>query len=402
MYDIMNYRNQDGVNKYVRVASWDGESVNGKMKSKLVIFENITWLQGVSHPPTSYCSRKCDIQDEVFVQAPPLDFKCCWLCKQCHKLQIVQNNTCIDGPLGWLPNTNRTGWVKRELIYPKWNDRLSIALTVLSLISLVLTLCTFAFYIKYKQNRLLKASGRELCFVMLTGITLSFVVPILFIAKPGRYVCNAQSLVTALSLVMCYAPLFMKVNRTYRIFTAARSSAACPPFVSPRMQLLITFALISIQLLLSIFLSFVNPTKAKEHYASHSEELFLECYIEDHGFTVNLSYVMLLMFLCTVYAFKTRNFPRNYNESKFIGTTMYATCAVWTVFFTLYFNTDHGAQHSYLFSAAYLVIGLITLLGLFGQKVFIVLCVKDLTEENLSMSTRTRCSIVPQHKDDQI
>ena len=401
MYDIMNYRNQDGVNRYVRVGTWDGEKVNGKMKSKLSLLENIKWLQGTTNLPTSYCSEKCDLQHDIFVSVPTFDFQCCWECKKCHKLQIVENNTCLDGPLGWVPNSNRSGWVKRELVYPKWNDGLSIALIVLSFISLILTLCTFAFYIKYKQNRLLKASGRELCFVMLTGIALCFIVPVLFIAKPGPYVCNAQCLVSGLALVTCYAPLFMKVNRIYRIFTTARASVARPSFVSPRMQLLITFALISIQVLFATFISLVNPAKAEEHYISHKEELLLECYTDDLGFTINLSYVLLLMLLCTAYAFKTRNFPKNYNESKFIGVTMYITCAVFTVFFSLHHHTVHSVQHAYLASGVYIIIGLVTLIGQFGQKVFIVLYVTDLGEENLTMSTRTRCSIVIQHQEDK-
>ena len=396
MYDIMNYRNQDGANKYVRVGSWDGEKLNGKINSKLVLLENITWLQGSSRPPTSICSKTCDAQREIFVDVPTFDFECCWLCKKCDNLQIVENNTCKDGPLGWMPNTNRTGWVKRELVYPKWGDGLAIALLVLSFISLLLTFFTFSFYIKYKENHLLKASSRELCFVMLTGIALCFTVPVFFVGKPGPFVCNAQNMITGLSLVMCYAPLFMKVNRIYRIFNAATSSASRPSLVLPRSQLLITFALISIQLILTVLMFLVNSAKAMEYYIADREELQLQCYIDDLWFVLNLSYVMVLMFLCTAYAVKTRNFPRNYNESKFIGITMYSTCAVWTVFFPLYYNTDYGVQHAYLISGAYVFVGLITLFGLFGQKVFIVICATEVSEENLSMSKRARCSIVPQ------
>jgi hypothetical protein len=160
---------------------------------------------------------------------------------------------------------------------------------------------------------------------------------------------------------------------------------------------MITLGLISVQLVLIAVMSLVSGAEAEEYYIAEREELQLECHIDGLCFLLNLSYVMILMFLCTAYALKTRDFPRNYNESKFIGITMYSTCAVWTVFFPLYYNEDHGVQHAYLISGAYVFVGLITLVGLFGQKVFIVLCAKDTSEENVSMSRRTRCSIVPQH-----
>ena len=401
MYDIMNYRNEDGVNKYVRVGTWDGEKVNGTIKSKLMLLENVTWHPGLSRsPPTSYCAEKCDSQREIFVKFRKLDFKCCWKCKKCQKLQIVQNNTCVDGQLGWMPNTNRTGWVKRKLVYPKWEDGIAVAFIVLSFVLLVLTMFTFAFYIKYKQNRLVKASGIELCFVMLTGVALCPVASALFIAKPSLYVCNARSLMGGLSSVMCYAPLFMKVNRIYRIFTHAKTSVTRPPFVSPRTQLLITFALVGVQVMFTLLASILNPVQPSEIYISTREELLLECNVDEVGFALNLSYVMLLMLLCTVYACKTRNFPRNYNESKFIVLTMYATCAVWTAYFPVYYQTFHSVANVYLSSASFLLVGFVSLVGLFGQKVFIVLCVTDDSEESLGWSQRNGGTIVVQSLDD--
>jgi metabotropic glutamate receptor 2/3 len=155
------------------------------------------------------------------------------------------------------------------------------------------------------------------------------------------------------------------------------------------MQLLITFGFVTIQLLFTALWFTVKPVLSREIYDSDREELELECTVDEIGFAVNLSYVMVLMILCTVYAFKTRNFPKNFNESKYIGVTMYITCAVWTVFFPFYLNTTHSDDHVYLISGAYLIIGLVTLIGLFGQKVFIVYRVTELHNEDLAMTSRS-------------
>ena len=398
MYDIMNYRKEGGTNKFIRVATWDGEVINSKINSTLEFdLKNVKWLKGETNSPASYCSENCSL-DQTQEEIPTFDFNCCWKCNTCHKLQIVLNNTCVNGPEGWVPNTNRTGWVKRELVYPKWSDGLSIGLTICSMIALVLTLGVFVMFIVYKENKLLKASGRELCCVMLVGIGLCFIVPPLFVAKPGTPVCYARNLVTGLALVMCYAPLFLKINRIYRIFTNAKTSAARPALIKPRMQLLITFGLVTVQLFFTALWFIAKPVLPQEIYYSEIEELVLKCAVDHARYAVNLSYVMLLMLLCTFYAFKTRHFPKNFNESKYIGITMYITCAVWTVFFPFYLNTTDSARHMLLVSGAYLIIGLVNLVGLFGQKVFIVYSVPELRNEDLLMTSRSEQAYLTQRE----
>lgn len=45
--------------------------------------------------------------------------------------------------------------------------------------------------------------------------------------------------------------------------------------------------------------------------------------------------------MCTLYAFKTRNVPENFNEAKFIGFTMYTTLVIWIAFVVIYFSSEH-------------------------------------------------------------
>lgn len=45
--------------------------------------------------------------------------------------------------------------------------------------------------------------------------------------------------------------------------------------------------------------------------------------------------------MCTLYAFKTRNVPENFNEAKFIGFTMYTTLVIWIAFVVIYLSSDH-------------------------------------------------------------
>jgi len=50
------------------------------------------------------------------------------------------------------------------------------------------------------------------------------------------------------------------------------------------------------------------------------------------------AYPILLILLCTVYAVVTRKIPAAFNESKYIGFTMYTTCVIWLAFVPIYFR----------------------------------------------------------------
>ena len=68
------------------------------------------------------------------------------------------------------------------------------------------------------------------------------------------------------------------------------------------------------------------------------------------GMLISFGVDLLLIGMCTLYAFKTRNLPENFNEAKFIGFTMYTTCVIWIAFVVLNLSTEkmvrwytHGA-----------------------------------------------------------
>ena len=86
---------------------------------------------------------------------------------------------------------------------------------------------------------------------------------------------------------------------------------------------------------------------------------------------LNLALSVVFMILCTVLAFKTRHFPKNYNEAKYIGITLYLSCVAWAVFLPGYFltNPKNDFLREYLMCAISIAIGYITLFGLFGRKV---------------------------------
>jgi metabotropic glutamate receptor 2/3 len=104
---------------------------------------------------------------------------------------------------------------------------------------------------------------------------------------------------------------------------------------------------------------------------------------------INLSLNILLMFISTCYAFLTRNFPRNFNEAKFIGITMYLSCSIWIVFLPCYLNATDAIWKSVFASFAFFFIATITLGGLLVPRVFLVIKGATVGPETLTMTMQS-------------
>lgn len=123
-----------------------------------------------------------------------------------------------------------------------------------------------------------------------------------------------------------------------------------PRFISPASQLVITFSLISVQLL-GVFVWFaVDPPHTVVDYGEQRTQDpmaargVLKCDISDLSLICSLGYSILLMVTCTVYAIKTRGVPETFNEAKPIGFTMYTTCIIWLAFIPIFFGTSQSAE----------------------------------------------------------
>jgi hypothetical protein len=385
-YHIFNFHQVNSTKSFRFIGEWDGQ----KNREKLIMnTDDIMWFDAGngSGIPQSYCSADCRF-GYVKKEREGYPFEHCWKCHKCDKLQLIVNNECVTGLPGYIPNARRDRWIKREVLYLRWSDAVSILITVVSGIAVILTLAVLFIFLTFTENRTVKASGRELSCIILTGILLCFVTPFIFIGEPTDVRCCARTIAPGLALSMIYSALFMKINRVYRVFTSAKTTKRRPPLVRPKSQILITFGLLSIELLITAFGLLTDITHASETYYSDKEKLILECESASITFIGGLAYVMVLMVLSTVYAFKTRKFPRNFNESKYIGFTLYTTLATSVTFLAFYINVSDSVKESTLSAIAMLVIGLISLSGLFGQRLVVIFCMKEAVQADDNFSTR--------------
>lgn len=137
--------------------------------------------------------------------------------------------------------------------------------------------------------------------------------------------------------------MLVKTNRIYRIFSSATRSAKRPAFISPSSQIVFTGILAGFQLIGSIFWLFIVPPGTRLDYPTR-DAVVLTCNVPEHHFLYSLAYDGMLLITCTVYAVKTRKVPESFNETKFIGFSMYTTCVIWVSWIAFFFGTANNFE----------------------------------------------------------
>ncbi|VDM52581.1 unnamed protein product [Angiostrongylus costaricensis] len=228
-----------------------------------------------------------------------------------------------------------------HLRYMRWNSLYSIVPAIFAVIGIIATLFVVGVYIMYNETPVVKASGRELSYLLL------------------------------ISMIMCYAMTFVLLSKP----NAATMSARRPLFISPLSQVVLTSMLAGVQLISSLIWLLVVPPGSRHNYPSR-DQVVLTCNVPDHHFLYSLAYDGILIIACTVYAVKTRKVPENFNETKFIGFSMYTTCVVWLSWIFFFFGTGSDFQVQIQTTSLCISISMsanVALVCIFSPKLWIIL-----------------------------
>ena len=400
-YDILNFHKGSVSDQYTysKIGEWRDLASKTRNSSDITDWKNIyfnsykiSWKTKNLKPPISVCSLPCSF-DKIAVYKDTL--RCCWDCKDCPENSIIINNTCILCTMDNIPDSSLKYCKKLPRRYTGIQNRAASQQVYVLLAFIVAGIChTFLAMVLLLKNfneRFIKASGRELCLNMMIGIMAAYISPIVFIMKPSAIVCALQRFVIGFSFTLCYAPLMLKLIRIYRIFSNAKVRSDRPTLISPQSQICISVGLSLISILIGLASVVGEKPKIIEVYPSHREFIVQRCELTTFTIIFNLLYSSVLMMMSSWYAFKTRMFPKNYNETKYIGFTVYSTCLILALTLPSFFfiNDPEGNYKPFILCFMCVAVATLNLTGLFGQKIWLILRPEKQTEEKSSISSGT-------------
>ncbi|XP_059166231.1 metabotropic glutamate receptor 5-like [Physella acuta] len=391
-YEILNYQpvmKQDGniSYEYVTIGHW----ITGNLTLNT---SNMYWPRWRGRKPgekvRSICSEPCKWGQVKKVHG---ESDCCWFCTMCLENEILtKNNTeCMACAIGMWPDANKTGCEEIPRYFISWVETGAIVCITVACLGICVTLWVFAIFMKYNDTPIVKASTRELSYIILVGICLAFSSNFFIVAKPAKEFCYLTRIIPGLSFSLMYGALVTRTNRIARILEGSkRIMTKKPRFMSATAQVVITGMIIGIESAVIIGMLVYEPANSTLDFPT-VRKVRLICDTSTLGIVVPLGFDLVLILLCTIYAVKTRNLPENFNEAKFIGFTMYSTCVIWLGFFPIYFA---GESKEITLSISVSLSAAIALLLLFGPKVYVIVWVPEKNTRGAFTTSRdVRCHI---------
>ncbi|XP_031562050.1 metabotropic glutamate receptor 2-like [Actinia tenebrosa] len=347
---------------------------------------NSTW-EGLV--PFSRCSATCSVGYHK-VSAELAHAKCCWTCRKCTG-RTVSNTTdrefCFKCPNGYWSNSDNS---KCEAIKPNilhWLHPAGLVLCISMGLGSVAVIFAFIVFVIYRETPVVKASSRELCYVLLFGIGWCFVIPVFYLLEPTDMICRIIPFATGLCPSLVVGTLLTKTNRISRIFNRKLSKAGAPACLSKKWQLLMVACITLVEMFICSLCTYFSDIGRNVVTFDNKNELIIECRsLPDIWVAIWWAYIVGLVVTCTYQVFLTRKLPENYNESKFISFAMLTTCIV----VIMYIPTYNGTSGIYrtVVTCSVFVIGGSTAYGcIFVPKLYIILW---RPEKNVPMQPRTQ------------
>ena len=400
-YNIYNYQvisSCQNCNKsfdIVNVGYWDGNAPQNRLKFN----PNIAKQFGLNESgDVLYQLRsQCQSCNTGYIKRKVVS-SCCGTCDPClgqnytNTTSSTECQICPQYMWGNNPLTGSNGCVDIEESYLKPSDGWSIVLILLAIIGLLAVVFVSGVFIYFWNTPIVKSSGREQMVLLLSGITLCFLITVVFIPKPSVAVCTLQRIGTWFCFSLIISALFIKLVRITRIFLNVKMSTR-PKCISPMYQILFTFLLVGVQMVFTLIsLIVVHPGGSKSQVNNTQDTnnfpvLSVQCTTPHAAIlAIQMVYLTALLIVSNGLAILTIRFPQNFNESRYVAFSTFALGLTWIAFILTYVATEAKSQ-SAVISLAIQLSALAVLVCLFGPRVFIMIVWPS---QNVSATTTNR------------
>ncbi|XP_026544608.1 metabotropic glutamate receptor 3-like [Notechis scutatus] len=291
--------------------------------------------------PLSICNEKCPFgYSKVKIEGK---LSCCYDCRQCPEGKIADQmdlDDCFPCQEDQHPNKGRDNCLPKTVTYLTFQEPLGMSLVMTAVSFSVVSAAVLGIFIKNQNTPIVKANNKNLTYVLLVALLLSFPCTLLFIGQPGLVKCLLRQTTFGITFSTALSCILGKTTIVVLAFMATKPGSKMRKWVGRRMANIIVLSVFMAQFTICVVWLAMSPPFPDSDMHSMVEEIVLEC---NEGSTAMfytvLSFMGLLTTVTFTVAFFARNLPDSFNEAKFITFSMLVFCSVWVSFVPTYLST---------------------------------------------------------------
>ncbi|XP_066444701.1 vomeronasal type-2 receptor 26-like [Eleutherodactylus coqui] len=388
-YSIMNWLlSQNGL----VLVKYIGSTTTKQNAAFNIKVDRILWKNRVSKIPASQCSENC-LPGTRKVSHSKIH-TCCYNCVQCSSGEIsniTDSETCMKcTDLDW-PNMKKDCCVPKRLEFLSYTDDTMVL--VISLFSSIFSFLTFMIlvtFILHQDTAIVKANNRNLSFLLLVSIMLSFLCVFLFLGHPVDLTCILRQVSFGILFTVAVSCVLAKTIMVSIAFRATKPDSIWKRWIGSKWSNSLVVFCTSIQVIICMGWLALAPPFLELDTHSYQRKIIVQC---NEGCVIGfysvLGYLGVLAAVSFIMAFLARTLPDSFNEAKYITFSMLVFCSVWIAMIPAYLST----RGKYMVAVEIFAIftSCAGLLGcIFFPKCYIILWRPDLNSKTHLVEGRSR------------